>query len=103
MSNQLICNGCLAPIELGRSFTWYMNKPYHNHCAVSQPLITRAEADAMVAAERERAAKWCEGEADKCEDARKWSDLRTQYAKDCKAAAFALRDAAWAIRKGETP
>ena len=65
--------------------------------------ITRAEADAMVAAERERAAKWCEGEADKCEDARKWSDLRTQYAKDCKAAAFALRNAAWAIRKGETP
>jgi hypothetical protein len=44
--------------------------------------ITRAEADAMVAAERERCAK---------------------LAKDCKAAAFALRNAASAIRKGETP
>jgi len=101
-AHQLICNGCLAPIELGLSFTWYMGKPYHNACTVNQAVITRAEADRLiaeaVAAEREACAQWCDNEADECEDARKWSDLRTQYAKDCKAAAFALRNAAWTIR-----
>jgi hypothetical protein len=84
MSNQLICNGCLAPIELGRSFTWYMNKPYHNHCAVSQPLITRAEADAMVAAER---AIWTRA-IETYFDATAVMDVETHVA---------------AIRKGETP
>ena len=58
--NQLVCNGCLAPIELGRSFTWFMAKPYHNECAVNQAVVTHAEAAAMVAAERERCASLCE-------------------------------------------
>ena len=48
----MICNGCFAPIELRVSFTWFMGKPYHNSCAVNQPIITRAEADHMVTAER---------------------------------------------------
>lgn len=62
-ANRLICNGCLGPIELGRSFTWVLGKPYHNHCANHTDLITRAEADAMVAAERERCAQLANDQA----------------------------------------
>ena len=61
--NQIVCNGCLAPIELGRSFTWFMAKPYHNECAVNQAVVTHAEAAAMVAAERERCAQMANAQA----------------------------------------
>lgn len=42
---------------------------------------------------REAAARWCADEADRCEDAAKWGGHR-KYVQDCKAAAFALRNAA---------
>lgn len=41
---------------------------------------------------REAAAQWCADEADRCEDAAKWGGHR-KYVQDCKAAAFALRNA----------
>ena len=46
---------------------------------------------------REAAARWCADEADRCEDAAKWGGNR-KYVQDCKAAAFALRNAWSAIR-----
>lgn len=46
------------------------------------------EAEKMRAA----AARWCADEADRCEDAAKWGGHR-KYVQDCKAAAFALRNA----------
>ena len=49
---------------------------------------------------REQAARGCEVEADKCDDAAKWGGSK-RYVQDCKAAAYALRDRAFAIRKGE--
>ncbi len=42
---------------------------------------------------RDAAAQWCADEADRCEDAAKWGGHR-KYVQDCKAAAFALRNAA---------
>ena len=41
---------------------------------------------------REAAAQWCADEADRCEDAAKWGGHR-KYVQDCKAAAYALRNA----------
>ena len=49
---------------------------------------------------REQAARGCEVEADKCDDAAKWGGSK-RYVQDCKAAAYALRDRAFGIRKGE--
>lgn len=46
---------------------------------------------------REAAADWCAGEADSCDDAAKWGGHR-KYVQDCKAAAYALRNAASKIR-----
>lgn len=46
----------------------------------------------------EEAAAVCEAEADLCDDAAKWSSQRRRYAQDCKAAAYAMRDRAKAIR-----
>lgn len=46
----------------------------------------------------EDAAVACEVEADKCDDAAKWGESR-QYVADCKAASYAMRDRAYAIRK----
>ena len=63
--------------------------------------LERAEAEkaAAVLAERERCARIYEAEADKCDDAAKWGGSK-QYISDCKAAAYAMRDRAFAIRKG---
>lgn len=46
---------------------------------------------------REAAADWCADEADNCDDAAKWGGHR-KYVQDCKAAAYALRNAASKIR-----
>jgi len=46
---------------------------------------------------REAAADWCADEADRCEDAAKWGGHR-KYVQDCKAAAYALRNAWSKIR-----
>ena len=56
-------------------------------------------ADPMTPAEqmREAAADWCADEADNCDDAAKWGGHR-KYVSDCKAAAYALRNAASKIR-----
>jgi len=60
-----------------------------------------AEKDAEIASAQrrayERAAECCEAEADKCDDAVKWNGPG-RYARDCKAAAYAMRDRAAAIR-----
>ena len=45
----------------------------------------------------EACAKWCADEADRCDDAAKWGGHR-KYVQDCKAAAYALRNAASKIR-----
>ncbi len=84
--NQLVCNGCLAPIKLGRSFTWFMAKPYHNECAVNQAVVTHAEAAAMVAAERERCAQLADILEHDAEE-RNWRD----GAKQAKRLARAIR------------
>lgn len=46
---------------------------------------------------RDAAAKWCADEADRCDDAAKWGGHR-KYVADCKAAAYALRNAYNKIR-----
>lgn len=46
----------------------------------------------------EDAAVACEVEADKYDDAAKWGESR-QYVADCKAASYAMRYRAYAIRK----
>ena len=46
---------------------------------------------------REAAAQWCADEADRCDDAAKWGGHR-KYVQDCKAAAYALRNAWSKIR-----
>jgi len=38
------------------------------------------------------AAKWCADEATRCDDAARWGGSR-RYVSDCKAAAYALRNA----------
>lgn len=43
------------------------------------------------------AAQCCEAEADKCDDAVKWGGA-PKYIANCKAAAYAMRDRAYAIR-----
>jgi len=43
------------------------------------------------------AAQCCADEADRCDDAVKWGGHR-RYIQDCKAAAYAMRDRAYAIR-----
>lgn len=45
----------------------------------------------------EEAAKVCDDEADKCDDAVKWGG-HPKYIANCKAAAYAMRDRAAAIR-----
>ena len=52
----------------------------------------------------EAAAQWCSGEADKCADSAKWGGSR-RYVSDCKAADYALENAAAkirALRRGDT-
>lgn len=60
-----------------------------------------AEKDAQLAAARDKAledaAQCCEREADRCDDAAIWGGSRT-YVNNCKAAAYAMRDRANAIR-----
>ena len=60
-----------------------------------------AELEASLAIVRndalEDAAKCCDDEADKCDDAVKWVGDR-KYIANCKAAAYAVRDRAAAIR-----
>ncbi len=60
-----------------------------------------AEKDAELAAARDKAledaAQCCEREADRCDDAAIWGGSRT-YVNNCKAAAYAMRDRANAIR-----
>ena len=68
------------------------------------PEITRLRTELAEAEARgyrralEDAAVACEVEADKCDDAAKWGESR-QYVADCKAASYAMRDRAYAIRK----
>lgn len=69
-------------------------------CAAKHDRIV-AEKDAEIAAARakalEDAAQCCEREADRCDDAAIWGGSRT-YVNNCKAAAYAMRDRANAIR-----
>lgn len=46
---------------------------------------------------RDAAAQWCADEANNCDDAAKWGGHR-KYVADCKAAAYALRNAYAKIR-----
>lgn len=58
-------------------------------------MTTKDEVDAEKM--REAAAQWCKDEADSCEDAAKWGGA-PKYVANCKAAAYALRNAASKIR-----
>lgn len=55
------------------------------------------ERDVARRAALEEAAKCCDDEADKCDDAVKWGGSK-RYLQDCRAAAYAMRDRAAAIR-----
>lgn len=57
-----------------------------------QPRIDAAVREAL-----ERAAKDCDDEADKCDDAVKWGGAK-KYIEKCKAASYAIRNRAAAIR-----
>ena len=66
-------------------------------------LLSESERQAIRDKALEDAAQCCEAEADKCDDAVKWGGA-TKYIANCKAAAYAMRDRAYAIRamKGTT-
>jgi hypothetical protein len=70
------------------------------HLAEAERQRDVARAEAL-----EEAARCCDVEADGCDDAVKWGGSR-RYIQDCKAAAYAMRDRASAIRalikKGRT-
>lgn len=61
-----------------------------------------AEKARAVEAETERCAAMLDTEADKCDNAARWGGSK-RYVTDCKAAAYALRDRAAAIRTGVKP
>lgn len=80
---------------------------YERAAAETDTLRARiAELEAELAAARDKAledaAQCCEREADRCDDAAIWGGSRT-HVNNCKAAAYAMRDRANAIRamKGE--
>jgi len=67
--------------------------------APDSPYIDKTDTDAIRAAEDRgiaiglrAAAAWASDEANKCDDAAKWGGHRT-YVANCKAAAYALRNA----------
>ena len=62
----------------------------------------RIASDAASAAAYEAAAEWCADEALNCDDAAKWGG-GPKYVADCKAAAYALRNACNHIRALATP
>ena len=66
-------------------------------------LLSESERQAIRDKALEDAAQCCEAEADKCDDAVKWGGA-PKYIANCKAAAYAMRDRAYAIRamKGTT-
>ena len=66
-------------------------------------LVTADERQSIRDKALEDAAMCCEAEADKCDDAVKWGGA-PKYIANCKAAAYAMRDRAYAIRamKGTT-
>jgi hypothetical protein len=53
----------------------------------SERALATARADAL-----REAAKWCNDEAERCDDASRWGGSR-KYVADCKAAAYALHNA----------
>lgn len=69
----------------------------HDRAEALQAQLAEARDKAL-----EDAAQCCEREADRCDDAAIWGGSRT-YVNNCKAAAYAMRDRANAIRamKGE--
>lgn len=64
--------------------------------------VSDAQTKAAVEAEREACAEICDVEADKCDDAVKWGGSK-RYVQDCKAASYAIRDRAAAIRARSKP
>ena len=60
-------------------------------------LVTADERQAIRDKALEDAAMCCEAEADKCDDAVKWGGA-PKYIANCKAASYAMRDRAYAIR-----
>lgn len=74
---------------------------WQGRCANAALARLIAEKDAELAAARDKAledaAQCCEREADRCDDAAIWGGSRT-YVNNCKAAAYAMRDRANAIR-----
>jgi hypothetical protein len=64
----------------------------HNFDKRATALLAKI-APALRAEGMEMAAAWCAEEADMCDDAVKWGGARA-YIANCKAAAYALRNAA---------
>ena len=67
---------------------------------MTDPITTPAEmreAQAIRDRALEEAAQCCDDEADRCDDAVKWGGHR-RYIQNLKAAAYAMRDRAAAIR-----
>ena len=80
------CSQCLASSHVEFGFKENLASAWN----------TRSDTAARKAA-FEEAAKCCEDEADKCDDAAKWGGA-PKYIANCKAAAYAMRDRAAAIR-----
>lgn len=108
------CGQCGGPI-LNMFVIWIEAVPYHSDCC-NDWFHKQREADIaeitrlreqLAEAERQRdaartealedAAQCCDTEADRCDDAAKWGGSR-RYISDCKAAAYAMRNRAAAIR-----
>lgn len=66
-------------------------------CDHQPDLLSESERQAIRDQALEDAAQCCADEADRCDDAVKWGGHRL-YIQACKAAAYAMRDRAYAIR-----
>lgn len=74
-----------------------LRNPMAHEIAAAIRALPVAEHQAIRDRALEDAAQCCDAEADRCDDAVKWGGQR-RYIQDCKAAAYAMRDRAAAIR-----
>ncbi len=81
-----------GPPHIGMSLERIMSDDLREQLAEAERQRDAARAEAL-----EEAAQCCSTEADRCDDAVKWGGSR-RYISDCKAAAYAMRDRASAIR-----
>ena len=92
---KIICAAMNGPSEYG----WDdQSDLYRGRCLDAARCAIVAERQAIRDKALEDAAMCCEAEADKCDDAVKWGGA-PKYIANCKAASYAMRDRAYAIRE----